>query len=51
MPAQAIASLLDDQLYASIAASALDQKAYEFESEEARDLLEQYDLSSGNTES
>lgn len=50
MPAQAIANLLDDQLYSNIAASALDQKAYEFESEEARELLEQYDLASGNAE-
>jgi hypothetical protein len=50
MPAQAIANLLDDQLYSNIAASALDQKAYEFESEEARELLEQYDMISGNAE-
>ncbi len=35
--------LLDDPLYASIAAGALEQKAYEFDSEEARDILEQFD--------
>ena len=36
MPVQAILSLLDDPLYAGIAAAALEQKAFEFESEEAR---------------
>jgi hypothetical protein len=35
--------LLDDPLYAGIAAGALEQKAYEFDSEEARDILDQFD--------
>jgi hypothetical protein len=43
LPVQAIAPLLDDPLYADIAANALEQKAIEYESEEARDALEQYD--------
>lgn len=42
LPVQVILPLLDDPLYAEIGASALEQKAYEFESEEARDALEQY---------
>src|SRR5205085_609029 len=33
LPAQAIASLLDDPLYTNIAAAALEQKAYEFDSD------------------
>jgi len=44
LPVSALAPLLDDSLYAEIAASALEQKGYEFDSEEARDLLELYDL-------
>ena len=40
---QDIVPLLDDSLYADIAANALEQKAFEFESDEARDALEQYD--------
>lgn len=43
LPVQHIVPLLDDSLYADIAANALEQKAFEFESEEARDALEQYD--------
>jgi hypothetical protein len=35
--------LLDDPLYAGIAAGALEQKAYEFDSDEARDILDQFD--------
>lgn len=35
--------LLDDPLYSGIAAAALEQKAYEFDSDEARDILEQFD--------
>lgn len=37
--------LLDDPLYAGIAAGALEQKAYEFDSDEARDILDQFDES------
>ena len=38
-----ILPLLDDPLYAGIAAASLEQKAYEFDSDEARDILEQFD--------
>jgi len=44
LPVPAIAPLLDDPLYSEIAANALEQKAFEYESEEARDVLEQYDF-------
>ena len=44
LPIPAILPLLDDPLYADIAANALEQKAYEYDSEEARDLLDQLDL-------
>jgi hypothetical protein len=43
LPVPAILPLLDDPLYAEIAANALEQKAYEYDSEEARDLLDQFD--------
>ena len=43
LPVPAILPLLNDSLYADIAANALEQKAFEYESEEARDVLEQYD--------
>ena len=39
----ALLPLLDDPLYAEIAANALEQKAYEYDSEEAREVLEQLD--------
>jgi hypothetical protein len=42
LPVQALVPLLDDPLYSDIGASSLEQKAYEYESEEARDALEQY---------
>ncbi len=35
--------LLDDPLYSDIAAGALEQKAFEYDSDEARDILEQFD--------
>lgn len=38
--------LLDDPLYSEIAANALEQKAFEFDSEEAREVLEQLELGS-----
>jgi len=41
MPVQALLPILDDPLYSGIAAAALEQKAYEFDSEEARDILDQ----------
>lgn len=43
MPLSAITPLLNDPLYAGIAANCLEQKAYEFDSEEARDILDQFD--------
>jgi len=43
LPVPSLAPLLDDHLYAGIAGAALEQKAFEFESEEARDLLDQLD--------
>lgn len=47
MPLQHIVPLLDDPLYSGIAAATLEQKAYEFESDEARDILEQFDSEGG----
>ncbi|MFZ1702261.1 MAG: hypothetical protein WBO10_16360 [Pyrinomonadaceae bacterium] len=41
MPITAIVSLLDDPLYAGIAAVTIEQKAFEFDSDEARDILDQ----------
>lgn len=43
LPIPAILPLLDDQLYAGIGANALEQKAFEFDSDEAREILEQLD--------
>jgi hypothetical protein len=43
LPVPAILPLLDDPLYQDIAANALEQKAYEYDSEEAKDLLDQFD--------
>ncbi len=43
MPIPALLPILDDPLYSGIAAAALEQKAYEFDSEEARDILDQFD--------
>lgn len=43
LPVPALLPLLDDSLYADIAANALEQKAYEYDSEEARDILDQFD--------
>jgi len=43
LPVPVILPLLEDPLYTDIAANALEQKAYEYDSEEARDLLDQYD--------
>ncbi len=49
MPVQALIPLLDDPLYAGIAAVTLEQKAYEFDSEEARDILDQFDDANGTS--
>lgn len=43
MPVPSLLPLLDDHLYSGIAAAALEQKAYEFDSDDARDVLEQFD--------
>lgn len=43
LPVASLAPLLDDPLYSSITAGALEQKAYEYDSEEARDVLEHFD--------
>lgn len=40
LPVSAIEPLIDDVLYTEIAMNSLEQKAYEYESEEARDLLD-----------
>ena len=44
LPVPLLIPLLDDPLYADIAANSLEQKAFEFESDEARDVLEQYEF-------
>lgn len=44
LPVPLLTSLLDDPLYADIAANSLEQKAFEFDSDEARDVLEQYEF-------
>lgn len=43
LPVPVILPLLDDPLYSDIAANALEQKAFEYDSEEARDVLDQFD--------
>ncbi len=43
LPVNALTPLLNDSLYAEIALNALEQKAFEYESDEARDALEQLD--------
>lgn len=48
LPAHSVAQLLDDPLYSEIAANALEQQAYEFESDEARDILDQFDSDPDN---
>lgn len=44
LPVPLLAPLLDDPLYMDIVANALEQKAFEFDSDEARDVLEQFDF-------
>jgi hypothetical protein len=43
LPVNNVAPLLDDSLYAEIAAAALEQKAFEYESDEAKNALDQFD--------
>ncbi|MGH9946270.1 MAG: hypothetical protein ACRD6X_03630 [Pyrinomonadaceae bacterium] len=45
LPVELVEPLLDDPLYAEVAINSLEQKAFEFDSEEARDVLERYDNS------
>lgn len=44
LPVSAIMTIIDDSIYTEIAVNALEQQAFEYESEEARDLLEQLNL-------
>lgn len=44
MPVSAILPLLDDAIYFEIARNAIEQQAFEFESEEAREILEQIEF-------
>lgn len=44
LPVSLLIPLLDDPLYADIAANSLEQKAFEFDSDEARDVLEQFEF-------
>lgn len=48
LPVPAITPLLDDSLYFDIARNALEQKAFEFEDEQARDVLEQIEFEEQN---
>ena len=43
LPVELIEPLLDDPLYSEIALNSLEQKAFEYDSEEARELLERFD--------
>lgn len=43
LPVELIEPLLDDPLYAEIALTSLEQKAFEYESDEARDVLERFE--------
>ncbi len=43
-PVSSLLGLLDDPLYAEIAINALEQQAFEYDSEEARQILDQLDL-------
>ena len=43
LPVELIEPLLDDPLYAEIALNSIEQKAYEYDSEEARELLERFE--------
>ena len=44
IPLSALIPLLDDPIYAEIAINALEQQAFEYDSEDARRILEQLDL-------
>ena len=44
VPVSSLLTLLDDPIYAEIGINAIEQQAFEFDSEEARQILEQLDL-------
>ena len=46
LPVGSVAPLLYDQLYSDIAGAALEQKAFDFESDEAKDALDRFDQDS-----
>ena len=47
LPVDLIEPLLDDPLYSEIAVNSLEQKAFEFDSEEARELLDRFENEDG----
>lgn len=47
MPTSAILPMLDDPIYGEIAISTLEQQAFEYDSEEARQILEQIEFDGG----
>lgn len=44
MPTSAIAAIIDDSIYTEIAVNALEQQAFEYDSEEAKEILDQLSL-------
>lgn len=50
MPLKNLLGLLEDQLYFEIARNAVEQQAFEFDNEEARQILEQMDFEEFNDE-
>lgn len=44
LPTSAIAAIIDDSIYTEIAVNALEQQAFEYDSEEAKEILEQLNL-------
>ena len=50
MPLNNIVALLDDQLYYEIARNALEQQAFEFDNEDAQQILEQIESDEMNDE-
>jgi hypothetical protein len=48
MPIQALVPMLEDPLYSDIIRIALEQQAYDYESEDAQELLEELEMENGN---
>lgn len=44
LPTSAIAAIIDDSIYTEIAVNALEQQAFEYDSEEAKEVLDQLNL-------